>query len=309
MPIQTRRVDIKTGFVCNNNCIFCAQAHKKNLGNRTTREIKADLKDARKRCNSVVFTGGEVTIRTDVLELIRYAKSLGFQRIQIQTNGRMLSYKNFCKKIIDAGANEFGPAIHGHCAEIHDSLTRAKGSFFQTISAIKNLKEEGHCVITNTVVVKQNYRHLPKLAELLVRLKVDQFQFAFVHPIGNAFVNFDKVVPRVSIVAPFIKKGLQIGLDSGICVMAEAIPYCHMRGYERYVSENYIPLTEVKDYNYSDLDYRLTRVTEGKAKFRQCRQCKFERICEGAWKEYPERLGSSEFRPVRGKKISSLNEI
>jgi MoaA/NifB/PqqE/SkfB family radical SAM enzyme len=254
--MEDKRVDIKTGFLCNNNCRFCVQAHKRKYGNRPTEDIKRDLDAAKKtRCNGVVFTGGEPTIRDDLLELVGYARGLGFERIQLQSNCRMLSYKKFCVQLINAGANEFSPALHGPTAEVHEYLTRAEGSFRQTTQAIKNLRELGQYIITNTVVVRPNYRHLPDLARLFVRLKVDQFQFAFVHAVGNAYTNFDEMMPRVSKAAPYIKKGLQIGIDNNISVMAEAMPLCTMKGYEKYCSEFYIPYSEVRDLNAYDPDF------------------------------------------------------
>ena len=177
-----KRVDIKTGFICNNNCRFCVQADNKCKGNRSFEEIKKDLIDSRKRCNGVVLTGGEVTIRKDFFDIVKLAKELGYEIIQIQTNGRMFASLDFCKKTIQAGATEFSPAIHGYCKEQHDFLTRTKGSFAQTVKGIKNLRSLGVYVLTNTVVVKSNYRDLPEIAKLLVKLDVDQFQFAFVHP-------------------------------------------------------------------------------------------------------------------------------
>ncbi|MBN2457562.1 radical SAM protein [Candidatus Woesearchaeota archaeon] len=305
-----KRVDIKTGFVCNNNCRFCVQAHKKRFGNRQTDDIKKDLREARKSdCKGVVFTGGEPTIRKDIVELVSYAKELGFGSIQIQTNARCLSYKPMCIRLIDAGANEFSPALHGHTAELHDYLTRAEGSFRQTTRAIMNLRELGQRIITNTVVVKPNYRHLPDIARLLVRLKVDQFQFAFVHAVGNAYTNYDEMMPSMAKAAPFLKSGLQLGLDNGVVVMAEAMPFCLMKGFERYCSEFYIPKTEIRDINDYDPSYENTRREQGKQKFEKCRGCRYDLVCEGPWKEYPERMGDSEFKPVPGKKITSIDEI
>lgn len=302
-----KRVDIKTGFLCNNNCRFCVQAHKKKFGNRSTAEIKKDLRDAKKNnCNGVVFTGGEPTIREDIFELVSHAKKLGFERIQIQSNARMLCYLSFCRKLIDAGANEFSPAIHGHIAPLHDYLTRSEGSFNQTLQAIKNLRELNQYIITNTVVVKPNYRYLPKLAKLFLHLKVDQFQFAFMHAVGNAEKYFDQMMPWVSLASPYIKKGLQIGIDNNIKVMAEAMPFCTMKGYEKYCSESYIPKTEIRDINSYDPSYETTRRTEGKMKFEQCRRCKYDEVCEGPWREYPEKRGSDEFQPVPGRKIRSI---
>ena len=294
-----KRVDIKTGFICNNNCRFCVQAHKKKFGNRATEDIKKDLAEARKtKCSGVVFTGGEPTIREDIVELVSYAKELKFKRIQLQTNARMLCNKDFCKDVIEAGANEFSPAIHGHTAELHDYLTRAPGSFSQTVKAVNNLRELGQYVITNTVVVKPNYRYLPELAKLLARLRVDQFQFAFVHAVGNAMENYDQMMPWVSLAAPYIKEGLQIGIDNNIKVMAEAMPFCAMEGYEKYCSEFFIPPTEIRDINSYDPEFEKTRKEEGKTKFPQCKKCKFDCVCEGPWKEYPESRGNEEFQPV-----------
>ena len=295
-----KRADIKTGFVCNNNCLFCVQAHKKQQGNRTTQEIKSYLKEAKKSgCDSIVFTGGEPTIRDDIVELVSFAYSLGFERIQLQTNARMLSSLSLCKELINAGANEFSPALHGHIPELHDYLTRAKGSYAQTVQAIRNLKQLNQCVITNTVVVKPNYRYLPELAQLFVSLRVDQFQFAFVHAVGNAYRYYDQMMPWVSIAAPYIKKGLQIGIDNGIKVMAEAMPFCTMKGYEQYCSEWFIPETEIRDGTEYDPDYKKTRTTQGKLKHAKCKTCIHDNYCEGPWREYPEKRGFEEFVAVR----------
>ncbi len=295
-----KRVDIKTGFLCNNNCLFCVQAHKKRFGNRKTGDIKKDLEDAKKTgCTGVVFTGGEVTIRDDLLDLVRHAKCLGFDRIQLQSNVRMLQYRDYCRELIKAGVNEFGPALHGHIPELHDYLTRGQGSFLQTTRAIRNLRELDQYIITNTVVVKPNYRYLPEIAKLLVDLGVDQYQFAFMHAVGNAMDNYDQMMPWVSLASPYIKKGLQIGIDAGVKVMAEAMPFCMMEGYERYCSEFYMPETEIRDVNSYDPSFENTRRTEGKMKFPQCKECKYDNVCEGPWKEYPERRGSDEFVAVK----------
>jgi molybdenum cofactor biosynthesis enzyme MoaA len=294
----SKRVDVKVGFTCNNNCRFCVQAHKKQFGDRSTSEIKKDLDLAKQECSDVVFTGGEPTIRKDIIELVSYAAKLGFDRIQIQTNGRRLCYEDFCSELMNAGANEFGVALHGHTSELHDFLTRSKGSFNQTVQAIKNLKELKQLVITNTVIVKPNYRFAPDIARLLADLGVDQYQLAFVHPIGNAYKYYDSMVPLFTLAAPLIHQGLHIGIDAGLKVMAEAMPLCHMAGYEQYISETKIPPTQIRDVFDVDPDYEKTRKTKGKQKFDNCKKCRYDNSCEGPWKEYPEKKGGLEFVPV-----------
>lgn len=298
-----KRVDIKLGFVCNNHCKFCVQGDKRNYSSdKETGEVKSILKNCRKSgIDSVVFTGGEPTVRNDIIELVRFARILGFETIQIQTNGRLFSYLNFCKEIIDAGATEFSPALHGPDAKIHDFLTSVNESFNQTVKGIENLKKLGKCVMTNTVITTYNYKYLPQIAKLLVNLEVDQFQFAFIHIAGTAVLNADWIVPRKRDVMPYVKKGLDNGIKRGKRVMTEAIPYCLMQGYEEYIAERIIPDTEVFDADFIVQNYTDYRKKRGKIKSPHCKNCKYYCICEGPWKEYPEMFGWDEFRPVDNK--------
>lgn len=294
------RVDVKTGFACNNRCRFCVQGEKRDLhGNKDTAEVKKVLEDARKDSDSIVFTGGEVTIRRDVVELVAYAKCLGFQRIQVQTNGRMLAYRKFTEQLIEAGANEFSPALHGHTAELHDYLTGAKGSFKQTAGGMRLLRELGQTVITNSVITRANYRFLPELARVLVKLGVNQFQMAFVHPLGTAMEHFYEIVPRMAHIEPFVKEALGIGLRAGRSVMTEAVPYCFMGGYHEYIGERVVPRTKIFDANSVLEDYTEYRLNEGKAKRDLCRECIYDEVCEGPWREYPQHYGWDEFVPIR----------
>jgi radical SAM protein with 4Fe4S-binding SPASM domain len=294
-----KKADIKTGFLCNNNCRFCVQGDKKKYGNKTTTQIKDNLKRASQDCQIAVFTGGEPTVREDFLELVSFAKKLSFKIIQIQSNGRMFAYQDFCQKTIQAGANEFALALHGHIPQLHDYLTRSRGSFEQTCLGIKNLKGLGQRVVMNVVVTKSNYRHLPEIAKLLINLGVDQYQFAFVHAQGNAWKNFDSIVPFKSLVEPYVKQGLQLGIEAGIKVMTEAIPYCFMTGYENYLAENIMPKMKIFDLDKFVVDdFEEVRRKEGKVKGSKCRKCRYFKVCEGPWKEYPEKFGWGEFEPI-----------
>ncbi|HII66057.1 TPA: radical SAM protein [Candidatus Woesearchaeota archaeon] len=294
------RVDLKVGFSCNSRCTFCVQGDKRFVHrDKGPEELKRVLRENYGRgIREVVFTGGECTIRHDILGLVAYARCLGYRIIQIQTNGRRFCYPEFCRAMVDAGATEFSPSIHGSCPEIHDAMTQAPGSFSQVVQGIRNLKELGQRVMTNTVVTKQNCRDLPRLAKLLVDLDVDQFQFAFVHILGSAAKNKMSVVPRKSEAMPYIKEGLDIGRKAGKIVMTEAIPYCFMQGYEDCIAERIIPHTRVEDAAWVIEDYTIFRTTEGKVKSEHCRECRYFKVCEGPWKEYPELYGWEEFVPV-----------
>lgn len=294
-----KRLDLKVGFSCNNLCAFCVQGDKRHkFSDKTTKQLFDSLKEARKRgITSVVFTGGEPTIRPDLSLLVKSAKKMGFSQIQMQSNGRMFSYEKFCKDLIAAGVTEFSPALHGSSAKIHDGLVCAPGSYEQVVRGIKNLKRMNQYVLTNTVITSQNYKDIPKIAKLLVDLGVDQFQFAFVHVLGTADKNKKWLVPKKTEIMPFVKKGLDIGVKAGKTVMTEAIPYCFMNGYEDCVAEKGIPDTTVFDANFEISNYTDYRQNEGKSKSANCKKCRFFNICEGPWKEYVDLFGWGEFKP------------
>ncbi|MFH1671789.1 MAG: hypothetical protein ABH889_03405, partial [Candidatus Portnoybacteria bacterium] len=150
----------------------------------------------------------------------------------------------------------------------------------------------------NTVITSANAKYLPKVAQLLVSLNVNQFQFAFIHISGAALKNKDWIVPKKSGVMKYIKKGLDIGIKADKRVMTEAIPYCLMQGYEDNIAEKIIPPSIVYDAGFVIKDYHLYRKDKGKAKGPNCSKCKYFKICEGPWKEYPQIYGWSEFKPV-----------
>ena len=305
---MNKRLDLKLGFSCNNNCIFCAQAHKRHLGDRTTEQLKKDLLSALEdNCTEVVFTGGEPTIRKDIFELVSFARDVGYKLIQVQTNARMLSYEKIVKKLIKSGVTEFSPALHGHSKEIHEIQTRANGSFEQTVNGIKNLRKLDQYIISNSVITKFNYKFLPQLVEFLLGFDINQFQLAFVHPVGNALKNFESVVPRKIDVQPFIHKALDIAKEHGMkkgMMMVEAYPFCLMQRYEEFCSELYIPQAEVRDSEMIVPDFAKWRKERGKVKFPQCQKCRFDLICEGPWKEYSEKFGTNEFKPIKGEKTT-----
>ena len=294
------RADVKIGFACNNRCQFCVQGEKRNFCFfKDKKQVEESLREAsQNKKTEVVFTGGEPTLHPNFLDLVKYAKKLGFDEIQIQTNARMFTYQDFCLKTIEAGATQFSPALHGPNSQIHDFLTTVKGSFEQTVQGIKNLKKLNQYVLTNTVITTKNYKFLPQIAKLLVNLGVDQLQFAFIHITGRAAENRDWIVPKKTQIMPYVKKGLDIGLKAGKRVTTEAIPYCLMRGYEDCIAERIIPNAAVYDAGFVVENYTDHRIKQGKAKGPRCSKCKYHHICEGPWKEYPAIFGWNEFKPI-----------
>ena len=299
--MNEKKLDLKLGYTCNNNCMHCIVGDKRTLGDKTTQQVFIDLENGiRDGCNLLVITGGEPTIRKDFFQIVSYAKQLNYKMIQLQTNGRMFFSKQFTKRTMDAGLDQVVPAIHAHKPKIHDRITRADNSWKQTVEGIKNLREYDIHIYANTVVSKMNYKILPELARFLAKLKVDQMQFAFLHPAGNVAEYFKIMVPNVSVVAPYIHKSIAIAQSADVWSTVEGIPFCLMKGLEKHVSEQYIPTkSEVIDIDRTITDYYKLLKNKSRVKGPKCVICKFFDCCIGPWREYTNIKGFKEFKPVK----------
>ena len=293
-----RSLNLKTGYLCNNNCLFCAQADNKPFGNPPLEKLKEEIFNASSYCDKIVFTGGEPTIRNDLLLLIEYAKSLGFKRLQLQSNVRRLSSYDYCRELVSAGINEFAPSLHGHNSELHDSHTERPGSFNETVKALSNLSDLGQYVISNSVITALNYKYLPLISKLLISLNVAQVQFAFIHAVGNGKLNEYSITPRFTKVLPFLFSALTVAIDNGVKCMAESIPPCLMDEFRDYCSESFMPSIEIRDTHYVNPFFENTRKNKLKFKPEKCERCLLFNSCEGPWVEYLDKYGDLELVPV-----------
>ncbi|GAI13770.1 unnamed protein product, partial [marine sediment metagenome] len=286
MPDIIKKTVIITGYQCNNRCRFCMEANKRDIPNISFSEIKKQMVDARQRgAEYLEMIGGEVTIRPDILEIISFAKNLGFETIMMATNGRMYSYKDFTRKIFQAGLNSLIFSIHGHNAKLHDYLTQAPGSFKQLNKGVKNVKEiirelglKRITLGTNTTIVKQNYKYLPQIGQFIYDLGLKNAEFIFVDcNEGSAKDHFDKLVPRISEITPYIHRCLDLKKKYNIPHWdIRYVPLCYFQNYLDQVSEIQEVVTFHTEHIAPDFynpDAEKGRATIGRKKTKKCKGC------------------------------------
>jgi MoaA/NifB/PqqE/SkfB family radical SAM enzyme len=244
MPHHTRKVEINLGYACNAKCPFCyyydSVITKTNENTLTTEQAKRQLQLARRLgIKEIEFTGGEVTLRKDLPELIMYAKrELGFSIICLITNGIRLSRRDYVASLVAAGVDDILFSIHGHDALTHDDLTKVPGSFDKILEAIDHANEFGVRARTNTVVCKTNFMHLTEIMQLLIRKKVDNINFVMFNPVLQA-KNIDIVK---DVYVNYAHAGREIVRAIKSCESelphfnVRYMPFCFLPGYERYVT-------------------------------------------------------------------------
>lgn len=297
-----------TGYACNNRCGFCVHLGRRSLPARSTREVVAAMRDARRDgCDLLELVGGEVTIRPDFLTLVGAARSLGFPRVALASNGRMFSRPGFAQAAVGAGLTDVMLSLHGDGAELHDGLTGAPGNFKELLGGLEALKAAGIGRLSvNSTVVRRNMTALPGLARLLLSLGVRSAEFIFVDPtVGGAADDFEAWVPPLGEAAAAMRAALAIGREAGIsdwCV--RYVPLCLFKDWLGQVSE----LREAEAFSrvrhwapdFVNDDVLASRREGARVRTARCAGCRLEPSCEGLWRDYARRRGDAELEPVHG---------
>src|ERR1700752_3180132 len=108
----------------------------------TTQEIKNILDQlAEAGTFFLTFSGGEVFMRRDFLQLVEYARRLQFN-VRIKTNGVMI-HEQEAARLRQFGVEELQISVYSHRPEIHDAITKLPGSLKRSLTAVRFLKSQG----------------------------------------------------------------------------------------------------------------------------------------------------------------------
>src|SRR5881409_1341721 len=141
-------------FRCNERCIHCYLDHE-DYGEMTTAEIK-DILDQLAEAGTFFLTlsGGEILLRKDFFEIFEYARKLLFG-VTLKTNAMLIGEKE-AKRIRELGVEKVQISIYSHRPEVHDAITKVRGSLKRTLDAIRFLKSMGLKVAMANVLMRQN---------------------------------------------------------------------------------------------------------------------------------------------------------
>lgn len=132
----------------------------------------------------LAFSGGEPTIRKDILDLISHAHKRNMYAA-VATNGLIFSDIDKVREFKDAGMEFAQISLDGLNPETHDSLRGVKGSFKKTVEGIKNCIKEGLFVEVAATVTRYNYHEIPSLIDFTESLGANWFMMYNFIPTGR----------------------------------------------------------------------------------------------------------------------------
>ena len=167
---------------CNQKCLHCYAAGQPlsdtpELTTAQWKEILAKLRAA--NVPQVTFTGGEPTLRADLVELVEVAQ---WFVTRLNTNGRLLT-PELCRKLYEASLDSVQVTLYSHDPAIHNVLVGAEG-FDDTVAGIRNAVAAGLSVSVNTPLCSLNEDYAATVR--------------FVHELGVRYVTCSGLIPSGS---------------------------------------------------------------------------------------------------------------
>lgn len=293
---------------CNQSCKFCVVDSYQERKDTVNKKViyKFLNENSNKGYEIVNIHGGESTIVPDFIEILTKIKELGYPQVSLQTNARTLRDREYARQLVDLNVKTFVTSFHTTSPKEMAELANVDEEWLSDIiQGIKNAKELGAKVRTNTVVYKKNMHQLKEIMEYIVKeLKVDHINISAMHPAGRAYKNFEEVVPRLTEIIDGVKEAVDYVKSQGTVITLEGFPPCILGEYVKYIVD-----WDDSDFkllyhmfvlpNYADF---MTAKTRTLKEF--CEECiyKKDKLCGGIYNEYIEKYGWSEFdsvEPVR----------
>ncbi|MHA2060172.1 MAG: radical SAM protein [Candidatus Ranarchaeia archaeon] len=169
-PFAPYRMDLALTYRCNNDCSHCYNPAERRTWDTSKELTTEQWKQVLDRLLDlsiphVTFTGGEPTLRKDLVELVQYAEEIGIIA-GLVTNGRLLT-KDLVKSLVDAGIDYVQITLESHLPEVHDKMVGVKGAWKETVQGLDNFIPTDVYTITNTTLTQLNRAEIGKTVEWL----------------------------------------------------------------------------------------------------------------------------------------------
>lgn len=200
---------------CNQKCIHCyaagqPQAEERELGTE-------DWKRIIDRCRAagipqITFTGGEPTMREDLVELIEYSK---WFITRLNTNGVRIN-EDFAKRLWEASLDSIQITFYSADEAVHNTLVGAQ-RFSDTVQGIQNALAAGLSVSVNTPLCTLNRDYVKTLA--------------FLHQLGVLYVTCSGLITTGNAETEASER-LQLDREELKAILKDAVDYCFANGME-----------------------------------------------------------------------------
>lgn len=226
---------------CCLRCVMCSTWRRKSINELTLEEL-TDIIDQLKQqgFTSLSLSGGEVFLRHDLLEIIKYANKLDFQ-ITLHTNGYLVN-EEMATKLVENGVSSISVSLDG-LNEKYDEIRGVRGAYekvynsikiFSKLAKRKKLKSFG----ISAMIMKPTIDTIPDVINLAVDMEIP-ISFNLPEYTSYLFQN----VPLSYQKDLWIGESDMHNLNKLVDRMIEI-----KKRYPKVINENYVSLEYIRNY-------------------------------------------------------------
>lgn len=291
-------LDIVLGYDCNAACTYCTITDEMRRRALPTQAVAREIdRAAAEGFRAIAFTGGEPTIRKDLATLVRFAKTRGFEDVKVSSNALRYAYAPYLDHLVGAGVNQFNVSAHAFGSAAYDRTTRLPGAFTSFEQGLANLLERRLDPTLDLILKRDTVPHVVEWIDSFVRIGVRRFQLWLVSLTDGNAGNVDQL-PKITEIVPDVVRAFDAARSGGFEVVALHVPRCFVPGYEDHVRHPGAGGVRVVTPD-EVFDLRDSRLTGG-VKPPACQECIHRDRCPGLRRDYVDRFGDGELRPVAG---------
>ncbi|MFT5352873.1 MAG: MoaA/NifB/PqqE/SkfB family radical SAM enzyme [Polyangiales bacterium] len=294
---MTRLLDVVMHYECNLACDYCTITPQMRTRSLSARQIAAAMQRARRDgITELSFTGGEPTIRGDLLPLIRAAKKLGFMDIKVQSNGLLFTPANV-QRLRDAGVTRFHVSVHTHLKEPYERMVR--GAAYDAMEAgLRALTAANVRPVADLIMSDET---APRLAGAVKWLAERDIRRARLWLISLTDGNRDRLHSLLPLdeLMPHVSRAFEAADDRGLDLRSLHLPKCILGKYadrsEDPAAGGVRLITPDDERDLAD-----AKLTPG-AFVPACEGCPDRQSCRGLRADYLEVHGDAAVAHARGK--------
>ena len=197
MTPQTRPLSLlaELTYRCPLQCPYCSNPlelghYRQELDTKTWIRVLGEAADL--GVVQLHLSGGEPLVRTDIMELVREARRLGFY--SNMSTGATVVNDATLDQLREAGLDHLQVSLLDTQPENNDRLAGTR-SFDHKRDAVLGAKRLGFPVTLNVVLHRQNLDHIEDVIALALEWKVDRLELAHTQYTGWAFRNRAALMP------------------------------------------------------------------------------------------------------------------
>jgi MoaA/NifB/PqqE/SkfB family radical SAM enzyme len=297
--MRSKWLELCADYRCNNRCLGCYSVSDRGPSMSTPEALEALAYGRRQGADALWLGGGDPTLRKDLFALVSAARRLGFARIKLETNGMLLAYPDYARRVVEAGVTEVAFAIKGARAETHDRYTATPGCHALMLEGISHMRAAGLGLEGDVLVYRGNAGELPEIVQSYHARGVERFRVWLLSALDSSDAELRAEVPKMSDVIPHLRAALAlrlseahdfiVSLHTPPCTLAPDLSRCRF-----FAAELGLVVANPGGHRF-----RLEQSPiEGGHYLERCATCRERARCNGLRRDYLALHGDSEIQPL-----------